>query len=247
MARRYRFLLSLRWLGLTLFGVVIVATFIWLGFWQHGRYEDRSAVNARIAASIDDDSPADVASVLNVDAAPAEAAVWSRVQANGEYDPAGEVLIRNRSLDSRVGYEVVTPLILDDGTAVLVDRGWVPAPEADATALPDVPPPPEGTVTVTGGVRSSEKELGSPNEVEGVAQARSVNVDQLSADLSYPVRDGYVVDDDPGEGLTAVPPAEQRAWQNFAYAYQWWLFALMVPVGLVMLARREAHLLASRQ
>ena len=26
-----------------------------------------------------------------------------------------------------VGFEIVTPLVLDDGTAVLVDRGWVPA------------------------------------------------------------------------------------------------------------------------
>lgn len=223
----------------------LTATFVALGFWQHDRYEQRSAMNDRIAASYATDEPAAADSVLTVAGSPDDDEVWTLVRAEGEFDPDGEVLVRNRTLDTQVGYEVVTPLILEDGTAVLVDRGWVPASESGASVLPDVPEAPEGTVTVTGRVRGSEGAMGSPNEVDGVTQTRSVNVDQISQDLNYPVRGGYVAEAEPAEGLAAVPPAEQPAWQNFAYAYQWWLFAAMAPIGLAMLARREAHLLAT--
>ena len=52
------------------------------------------------------------------------AAAW---RPRGTYDTGAEVLIRNRSLDGAPGYHVVTPLVMADGTAVLVNRGWVPA------------------------------------------------------------------------------------------------------------------------
>ena len=35
------------------------------------------------------------------------------------------MLLRNRVRDGEGGYDVLTPLRLDDGTAVVIDRGWV--------------------------------------------------------------------------------------------------------------------------
>jgi cytochrome oxidase assembly protein ShyY1 len=179
--------------------------------------------------------------VLSPSSGPAADAVWKRVRATGRYDADAQVLIRNRSVNSAAGYEVVTPLILADGTAVLIDRGWVPPASSGATKPPAVPAPPKGTVTVTARVRPSEEKLGTVDTVDGVRQARSVNVAELSKDLDSPVMRGYLTDDKPPKGLTAIPVEEERAWQNFAYSYQWWLFAIMIPIGLAMIARREAH------
>ena len=50
----------------------------------------------------------------------------------GRYDPQHEILARARTVNGRVGFEIVTPLVLADGTAVLVDRGWVPPAGAGA-------------------------------------------------------------------------------------------------------------------
>lgn len=225
---------------MSLLGLVLVAACIGLGIWQHGRYEERSANNDRIEAAAGDTSPTEVDRVLSADKAPGDNAIWTKVRAKGQFDVDGQVLIRNRSVESQNGYEVVTPLRLADGTVLLVDRGWVPPADSGATEAPEVPAPPQGTVTVTGTVRASESTLGKMNTVSGTRQARSVNVAQLSKHLDDPVLKAYVTQDEPAKGFSAIPVTTQRAWQNFAYAYQWWLFAAMIPIGLIMIARREA-------
>ncbi|MGH8880464.1 MAG: SURF1 family protein, partial [Stackebrandtia sp.] len=75
-------------------------------------------------------------------------------------------------------------------------------------------------------------------------QARSINVDQIADGLQQPVLGAYVTDERPADGFSAIPVVEERSWQNFAYAYQWWLFVAMIPVGLVVIARKEAKTLA---
>ena len=241
MASRYGFLFSLRWLGMAVLGVVLVVACILLGNWQHGRYEERAATNDRIEAARHDSTPADVQELLPAGSAPSKDAEWRLITADGVYDSAGQVLIRNRTVNGEVGYEVVTPLVMADGTALLVDRGWVPASENSATELPDVPAPPDGTVTVVGQVRPGEGRIGDVDAVEGVAQARSINVDQLGDRLDMPVLGAYVTESEPADGLSAIPVTEERSWQNFAYSYQWWLFAVMIPIGLGAIARREAN------
>ena len=57
---------------------------------------------------------------------PGPPAEWRSVEASGTYDTGAEVLIRNRSFDGAPGYHVVTPLVIADGTALLVNRGWIP-------------------------------------------------------------------------------------------------------------------------
>jgi hypothetical protein len=52
---------------------------------------------------------------------------------------------------------------------------------------------------------------------------------------------GYVLLDQAGDGLVAIPSDHQNALLNVGYAYQWWIFAAMVPVGFWVLARREAR------
>ena len=78
--------------------------------------------------------------------APSNKLSWTMVTVTGRYDAAHVVLARSRSVNSDVGFEVITPLVLADGTAVLVDRGWIAPSEQGAAQLPAVPPPPSSAL-----------------------------------------------------------------------------------------------------
>ena len=67
---------------------------------------------------------------------------------DGRWLAAHTVYLDNRQMNGRPGFFVVTPLRLDDGRAVLVQRGWLPRDCSDRTA--SLPPP----TRPTGAVRS---------------------------------------------------------------------------------------------
>ena len=128
------------------------------------------------------------------------------MQATGTYDPAGQVLIRNRSFDSAPGYHVVTPLRLADGSALLVNRGWIPI-STEVGKPPDIPAPPTGTVTVEGRVRGTQERgaFGPTDPSDGVlTELARVDVARLRQQLTYPVLPAYVE-------LTAQEPAPSPA------------------------------------
>lgn len=241
----YRFLITPRWLGLAAVTITAVVIMILLGQWQLDRYRERDAINARIDATATAD-PVGVASVLPPPAVgggppPPEDRAWTRVTVTGVYDPAGEVLVRGRSVEGRVGFEVITPLRTADGSAVLVDRGWVPAAPEGPTARPDVPPVPSGEVTVVGRVRLSESGGQAVERLAGAgAQVRRIAVPHIARELPYPVYGAYVLADPVEPGFTAIPVRQENSWQNAAYVVQWWLLAGLTVVGFGYLARREA-------
>jgi cytochrome oxidase assembly protein ShyY1 len=248
----YRFLLSPGWLGRLAGALALAAAMTMLGLWQLDRYEDRTAINARIDAA-DPDHPAALAAVLTppgpgqrVGPAPPDQADWSMIEATGRYDPANEILVRGRTVAGRVGVEVLTPLVLPDGSAVLVDRGWVPPAATGAAGRPDVPPAPAGEVTVVGRVRPSERGGGgTPERRDGTLSARRIHLAALADQLPYPLYGGYLrleVQRPPADpGLTPLPVRHERTWMNAGYAGQWWIFAGLVLAGFGWLARREAH------
>lgn len=221
---------------------VAAAVMVLLGNWQLHRYQERSAINERIDATAQQ-APAPLASVLPGPvgtAAPADAA-WIRVTVTGRYDPANEILARGRTVDGHVGFEVVTPLVLADGSAVLVDRGWVPPAPGGALAVPDVPSAPSGQVTLVGRVHLSESQPDSVTRREGRLETRRIGVHRLAEELPYPVYGAYLLAEEVGPGLTEIPIGHENSWQNAGYVVQWWLFAAMAVIGFGWLARREAH------
>ncbi len=247
----YRFLLTPRWIGGAVLAVVAAAVMVLLGNWQHDRYGERVARNARVAAGAAA-APAPLASVLTPPSVagtpgpgPGDAAAWSKVTASGRYDTANEILVRGRSVHGSVGFEVVTPLLLGDGTAVLVDRGWNPPAPGGAMARPDVPAAPGGEVTVVGRVHASESRPGPVERRDGRIQVRRVSMAQLATQLPYPVYGGYVLltEQTPAAdpAFVGIPVEQQSALQNGGYAIQWWIFAAMVLAAYGWAAWREAH------
>jgi cytochrome oxidase assembly protein ShyY1 len=232
----YRFLLTRRWLGLAALALVLAVVMVGLGNWQLDRYHQKVAINDRIDAAAGA-APVPVTNVLVTGHASNKEQRYTRVTATGRYDTANEILARGRTVDGQVGFEVITPLVLQNGTALLVDRGWVAA-GANAAVVPDYPRAPSGDVTVTGAVRLPEHRIGAVERVGSQWRVRRINPAQVAGDLPYPVLGGYVSAEQ--EGLRPVAVEYEGTLQNGGYALQWWAFAALTLIGYAYLARRQA-------
>ena len=234
--------LGRRWAGYAAAAACVAAVMVMLGNWQWARYQERSASNLRVEAGTTADAAPVTAVLPRGGVVPLDAA-WTRVTAGGRYDTDREILARQRTVNGRVGFEVITPLRLDDGSAVLVDRGWIEAIPGDASARPNIPPAPTGRVTVVGRVRLSESRPRGIERRDGRLEVRRISIPQLADQVPYPLLNGYVLltEQVPAAGgnLTLIPVRTENAWQSGAYAMQWWVFAGLVPVGLWWAARRE--------
>ena len=120
----WRFLLSRRWLLFFLAIIVLGYGTWWLGEWQFGRLDDKRDRNAVIEANAHED-PVPVGDVLAPGEPVAETEEYTVVEATGTYDVDDTLIVRYRTRDRAPGVDVVVPLVTDDGTALVVDRGWL--------------------------------------------------------------------------------------------------------------------------
>lgn len=245
-------LLSPVWLVAHGLVAVVLVTFPLLGLWQLDRHEQQQAVHAALEQR--PDQPPLTADDLG--GAPDQLA-YRRAELTGAWEPAAEVLLSTRPHQGRPGHHVLTPLRLDDGTAVLVNRGWVPY---DVGAPPvEEAPPPDGRVRVTGVAlpRQPARRAGSLDG-EGRAPADVAAGERIEF-VSH--RDPKVVGRALGQALPAVvvraddghraagaelpatvaPPEPQRDVNHFSYAMQWFLFTVVVAVGYPVLLWRRHH------
>ena len=236
-----RLWLTRRWLLATLAAALFGVACFYLGLWQwHRHVEQRTKVEA-IARNYSA-APVALAPALVETPLPAERQ-WTRVALTGSYAVGSDLLVRNRTLDQTVGFEVLTPF-RTDGLTILVDRGWVPNAD-DAETSPPVDPPPSGVVQVTGWLRTGEVSLGRdlprPQLASiNVADARS-QMPALSAADGYVVLGGQVPAAPAGDHpVRVLPRPEEDLGPHQAYAYQWWLFMPGGLVFVVVVMRREA-------
>ncbi|MGC5399942.1 SURF1 family protein [Streptomyces sp. DT20] len=241
----YRFLLTRQWLILALLALVMIPTMIELGFWQLHRHEHKVAQNALISHNLKA-KPVPVAALTSPGHVVPRSDYWRAVKATGTYDEKHEVVVRRRtSTDGSIGFHVLVPFDLKGGGTVMINRGWI-ATADDQHAFPDVPAAPKGEVTVTGRLKADEttgssgiKDLSDLPD----RQVMLINSAQQAKLLSRPVLGGYLEQTGPvpsgGKPELIEAPDDSSIGPHMAYAVQWWLFAAGVPVGYVVLARRE--------
>jgi cytochrome oxidase assembly protein ShyY1 len=233
-----KFLLTGRWLVLLLVVILVGLACVELGLWQFRRYEGKVEGNKVVRANLAAD-PAPVDEVMSTSAGPGDEGEWRRVRATGVYDTAHTTVILYRTHDGEQGVNIVVPLVTDSGTALLVDRGWVPtAGSADSPV--DAPDPPSGTVTVTGWVRQNG--TGSSTRVSD-GQARSISSDEIATTVPYPVYDGFVerTAESPSAERSPVPDdgPDISTGPHFFYGVQWFFFALLAVTFWVYFAYTE--------
>jgi len=200
-------------IALAVVAVLVATTCVLLGRWQLDRLSQRRARNAVLAARLAL-PPLAVRRDLSADSARQR-----RVVADGVYDFAAERTWPGRSFQGTPGVALVTPLRLSDGSVVLVDRGWVPSPDAfhvDHTRYrePD-------TASVTGIALMPPRGRGDV-DVSGFVP--------FVIQLEGP---------DPSSGLPRRwPPPAFDDGPHLSYAIQWFSFALIALVGTAVLIRK---------
>lgn len=232
-------------LGTVLLGGLLVS----LGYWQYGRGQAKQVLlDERIRAL---QQPARELSG-NPPLPPAGQVLRVRVQ--GTYEAERGVLLDNQSHQRQPGLHVWTPLRLDDGSLLIVDRGWRPLKSAT-----DPERPPAGPQTLEGywrrlpqpgmrlGGSAAVCEPGAPRpqrvNFPDEATARCLFGESLRPGLLELAPDapgGFVRDWTPA-GADAVPP--QR---HYAYAAQWWAFAATLVVLFIKLNLRKLPLPIAR-
>ncbi len=111
----------------TLWCLPMFAVLIGLGTWQVERLHWKLALIARMNANLTA-PPLTLGAIL---ALPNEKAQYRRVTLTGHFDNAKEAYAFGTDEDGKPVFHVLTPLVLADGRAVMVDRGIVPQEKRD--------------------------------------------------------------------------------------------------------------------
>ncbi len=205
-----------------------------LGVWQLDRAAQKVRLQNDFQAQIDAEPVPAGSSVLNADNPR-----YLHVAVAGRFlEGNQQFLLDNRVHQGVAGYEVLSPLYLNDNTVVLVNRGWLPVGES-RQHKPQVSQVAQ-QVSVVG--------------VAAVPPARISLGDALMGDDAWPrvlqFEDFAAIEG--ALGVAVLPrllhPDEDSAWsfqriwqaveqgpeKNYGYAMQW--FALMVALALLVLS-----------
>ncbi|MEC9357889.1 MAG: SURF1 family protein [Pseudomonadota bacterium] len=218
----------------TVFGCVAMLS---AGFWQLRRADEKRAMIEQYRTLAD--RPAQV---LRVDTPAPSATHPLVVTVSGHYLPDQQLWLDNQVDQGVAGYHVWTPLVLDDGSGiVLVDRGWLAAPRSRDER--PAAPVPSSALRLRGYWRELpesalhvENRLCEPNATPVVQYPR---FEELRCLFDAPLADGL---------LWLAPEAEggfRREWnvvdigpeRHLGYALQWFtfsatLFGLFVVLNL---------------
>ncbi|MDQ4138003.1 MAG: SURF1 family protein [Actinomycetota bacterium] len=236
----WRFALTRRWLGYLALTVAFAVACVLLSQWQWARNAERAKEIERVEQNYDRD-PVELGAVLEAPDAFDAAEEWMPVRMTGTYLAEEQLLVRNRPLNGAPGFEVLTPLLLEDGSVFVVDRGWLPT-GSDQDLPDEIPEPPAGTVTVVAHLKPGEPPIPGRSAPDG--QIATVHLDDIAERLDravYTGAYGLLASEDPAPAVaprTAERP-EADPGPHLSYALQWVLFGLLAFVALVWAVRQE--------
>lgn len=230
-------------IGLAALLLTAMVIFAALGVWQVQRLHWKHALIASVEARVHA-APGALPPDARIAGAKAGGLEYLRVGLSGVYEGRATALVR-AATDLGTGYWTMTPLRLDTGRQVWINRGFVPEGTTVAVAASSTP---HGPVMVTGLLRASEPggsllQANRPQDdrwygrdVAGLAKARGigavapafvdVQVEQGAAPANAPVK--------PVAGLTQIHFPDN----HLMYALTWFVLAVLSAGALVFLWRR---------
>lgn len=241
LSRLPRLLFSRRWWWTTLIVIAGMALLARLGFWQLDRLEQRRASNAQLLQQLNS-APLDI----NSEPLPLNVAELEDRQAivAGTFDYNSQVLLTQQNWQGRPGVHLITPLIIDDlDAAVLVDRGWISAGQAEtgdfAIYNDDDSAFVEGVIKLSDSISSEPDGLSEPKE-----EWYRVDIEAIETQMPYsllPVYLEWLPDDSDLElPYRAEREIDLSEGSHLSYAIQWFLFATVLAVGyMALILQRE--------
>ena len=221
--------------------LLLIAGCLWASQWQFQRGIDRQDRNQTIESQLE----LPTVELKNIDRNFASFE-WRTVNANGAFDAAKQILLKNRYFEGVYGYEVLTRFTADDGRSFWVDRGWVKAGK-DATTAPQVTAPPTGQVSITARLRLDRSLpqgafFALPESGGGMISKLNAQADSNSEGFYLDLLGGSV------SSLTPTVPAqvpELSDGPHLAYSLQWIFFAGLIIYGRILI--RRGQILTSKE
>ena len=237
---------SRRWILSTLLVVAGAAGLIRLGIWQLDRLAEQRAFNAHYLAT-------SVLPMLTITSTPPDDLTrmeYRQVEVIGTYDPNHQVVLRNQYENDQPGYFLFTPLILADGTAILIERGWIPS-IGNETPSNWHQYDQAGPITIKGILRvgQTQPEIGGvPDPTLAPGQTHLdewnlVNVERIALQVPYKMPAVFV---QPNlEPARTQPPYPYQPdivideGSHFEYAMEWFAFSVMLFFGYPLIFLRK--------
>jgi len=173
-----------------------------LGFWQLDRARQKLELQARIESRAD--LPPLAGADLALDTAAAAAQHYRRVTLRGRWLADRTIYLDNRQMNARQGFFVVTPLLLADGDAVLVQRGWMPRDFNDRTRLAPLATP-AGEVLVPGRIAPPPGQLLALAGADNGLIRQNLNMSAFAAEIRVRLRP-LSVQQTAAATAVAIPP-----------------------------------------
>lgn len=233
-----------KWLFATFLVLAGTALCVRLGIWQLDRLEQRRAFNHQFESvrampvlDLNQNQPEDISGME-----------WRAVKAEGKYDFANQVALRNQYYLTEYGYHLLTPLLFD-GQAVLVDRGWIPADGNSVSSdwrKYDEP----GIVELEGQIRLGQTKPAFGGVVDAPPEDgtkldvwNNADLERIASQLPYPVLPVYVQpsadENDTEPPIPSQPTIELTEGPHMGYALQWFTFATILFVGYPFFLRSQ--------
>ncbi|MGH1490329.1 MAG: SURF1 family protein [Acidimicrobiales bacterium] len=226
------------WIFSHFFALSVVSLFIFLGFWQLNRLDERRETNALVESRIE--QPIELISAPDGGADGADLD-YRAVTATVQYLDPDFVRIGNRSQGGAAGLHVVAIAELPDGSPLAISRGFVPS-NADV----ELQPLPSGPVEISGWLRKSvqRESIGAIDTGEGTVLPR-FDTERIAARLDRPLPNVWLqLAPDEQAGLVTfpnpvpLPPIDEGP--HLSYAAQWFIFATLGVLFYLALLRRQS-------
>ncbi len=219
--------------GLLLAALAVTLLTARLGFWQL----DRAAQKTAMQASLDSRAALPALSAADMPRSGVLAPELEQRQARlqGRWLNDFSIYLDNRPMQGRTGFYLVTPLLLDDGSAVLVQRGWLPRDMQDRTRL-SAPPPTDMILSVQGRVAPALARLFELGDAASGPIRQNLAIDVFASETRLRLRPWVLVQQaspsasppTPSDGLLRDWPAPQTGvHKHYGYAFQWFSLSLL--------------------
>jgi surfeit locus 1 family protein len=233
-----------RWLIPTFFVLAASLICIRLGIWQLDRLAQRREFNSHFVAMSTMD-PLELPALGHL-----EDMEYRQVNAEGFFDFSQQVAIRNQYYQGQDGFHLLTPLVLSDGSAILVDRGWIPYEENSVRSNWEKYNM-DGKVKVNGIIRQSREQAditgeSDPELLPGQKELQIwnfPNIPRIQMQTTIPLLPVYIQESDSkNEGTYPIATrstVEISEGPHLGYALQWFTFAGIFLVGYPFYIRKQ--------
>ena len=216
--------------------ITLIVVMVNLASWQLDRHQQRKDFNATLVQRFE--APIQPLEDLLLGAEPADIE-WMPTAVTGTYLRGEDISLVNVSQNGAAGYDAITPLLLSNGTVVLVNRGFLPL-------VAEFPSAPSGEVSILGRIRAtSERRTGAVSDpaTGELAEVQRIDIDRLQQQIDGELVPVYVqlLKSTPSESasLSTIVDPEFGNGPHLSYTVQWFVFALCAAAGWVALVRRE--------